>query len=340
MGFDLAPVRDAQGRVVDGEGRGGDLRPDGVFLGIVGREMLDGALNYDTAGNFNPVEGAISMWIKPMWHHGTYMQASLPVGYDPAGGDELGSTVPMHKSWSTSVNSGDCQKKWPCALQKYSTATDRGSLGYVRDRFEHEFFNAAIAGTGWGATAFRLGKMGDVANSEGDGDCQMGKRGADYSVPFGALMLDYEGTDAGIMDFACYTPGWLYPDSKPFYRMSPFRWFFAGIVWNYVINDREPVYNCGIVNDGLGRFKWQSEYGRSEMPQYFHRISGQPLEISIEGGVPVVNDTSGAAPLDQDGKSFGSPYVPYGDHKDRTAKDNLTLAMAGHPFIDPEKLNY
>ena len=88
--------------------------------------MLDGTLNYQTGQNFNSRQGGITMWVKPTWHHGTMMKASLPVGYDPFTGDEKGSTVLMRQNWRYAGNrSGDCRRKWPAGIQRYTNDSDR-----------------------------------------------------------------------------------------------------------------------------------------------------------------------------------------------------------------------
>ncbi|MHC4504297.1 MAG: hypothetical protein ACYTFI_13415, partial [Planctomycetota bacterium] len=284
----------------EGEGKGGDLRPDGCFFGVVGSQVLDGAIEFEP-GNLTCVKGAVTMWVKPQWHHGTRMPASLPVGYNPLAGDERGSTVCM-KAYggmypSTGVGS----------TQEYDSDTDRTTKGYVRDRFEHELFN----GGDWGgqqAKAFRLLKMGDQGNSMIDMDCGgfgTWDGGNKNSVgPFGSLLTDIE--NAPDQDDLCHIPGWLNrtsaPEgpSRPFYQMCPFRWFFVGFSWNQ--------HYGGTVDANIPRAEMT---GRSNFDNGYHSFFGQPSEREHKSG------------------NFTLPRT-----YDKARYRHLSLVLENRPFVD------
>jgi hypothetical protein len=293
-GFDVNPSYSEDGLVcIEGEGRGGDLRPDGLYLGVVGQELLDGSFEYLTAQNFKYLcsskysqnvtnswltEGTYCIWIKPNWHHGTVMPASLPINYDPwaAGFEEKnhavrdnelqrGSHVLM-RNYKIDKN----RNNWGSIFQtngattRYTTnGVGYEAIGYVRDRFEHELFSGTVAVNQTGKTGnwshyFRFDKAGDCFNSNTDLDSYIGMHPGDGQTKsniglqeFGGLHIGFE-FDSDTDDWECWIPGMLYPNvrgagappllnpGRPYYQMCPFRWFFMGATWNYYA-DPSPV---------------------------------------------------------------------------------------------------
>ena len=330
--------------VREGEGPDGDLRPDGMVLDETGTDLLDGSYEFDASGNMNNQQGTVTLWLKPMWHHGTRMRSTLPLGYfrpetlEKNGAEYIynyldkGCHVAMRKytrEWYTSVEGGNKAPlevsgseagtaasrykhnpwPWPCEFQMYNPDDasleheyKRGIVGYVRDRFEHEIFNAANIAPGAGANDWRLLKAGDYKNSHGDLDMPFGgdyfitvnniRNNYIFSCPGGAppnasLICNFEN-DWDM--FSCsYLPGWLYADSKPFYFVAPFRWHFLGLTWNPNNEfDRNGVANCGGMN--YERTCWRGEGWPIRDRNWNHGSKGQPLEPTIAYGFPYGND--------------------------------------------------
>jgi hypothetical protein len=364
LAFDLEPTPGPNNEVIEGEGRGGDLRPDGLFLGFTGRDTLDGSVEYGAPQNVNSVEGAITMWIKPQWHHGTIMRASLPVNYLMPRGQKLqlnevpyekGSTVCMpdySDYWQHQDKLRD-KRKWPATHQRYNSLASRDAVGYVRERFEHEFFNLTTAGAGAGAKTFMMRKSGDWHNSMGDLDWDGGGwvnhiTNNSQSSPVGALHTEIEGEGGSSTEMATFIPGWLYPDSRPWYQMCPFRWFFAGMTWSMQPDGRQPDGKTigGTTPPGdQGTGYW---YGRADdvkgpdeggicKNNENHKAYGQPLEQAIMDGIPFVTRSGYPANYDQDWIPVpqGGPYpIPFGSHKGRTRHSNFWHTMISRPFID------
>ncbi|MHC5056056.1 MAG: hypothetical protein ACYTKD_15220 [Planctomycetota bacterium] len=357
---DLKPTVDANGDVVEGEGKGGDLRPDGMHLGVVGKDLMDGSFDFEVRDNVNKVQGAITMWIKPLWHHGTVACASLPVVYNPKRGDQRGSTVciPDARDFgpydAPGPLPGDWHAKWKeywrSPFQKYGSteAIGKNARGYVRDRFEYELFNAVEAALGQGANNFRLLKAGDRFCSIDDLDW-WGTGGEESGrAPFAGLEWQAEIK----VDNNTWVPGHLAADGRPFYQISPFRWTFFGFTWDSgVAADGWPVPNA---------WRWDTTAGRGEtgentghfpevdqsLGRYSHRMYGQPQGMTTllgdlkaggsghgrESGI--VEDWGNEMSGDQDGNLDFVRAVPYGHKKDRTAHDHLGLCIVARPFSD------
>ncbi|MHC4252047.1 MAG: hypothetical protein ACYS9X_23255, partial [Planctomycetota bacterium] len=254
--FDVRPQYKS-GVCIEGEGRGGDLRPDGMYLGVVGMELLDGSFEYKTAENFKYLcssqysdmataswltEGTYCLWIKPNWHHGTVMPASLPIDYDPfaAGFDETNHAAvdrDLQRGCHVMMRNYKIDKGrsyWDSPVQrttnttKYSTTgVAYEAIGYVRDRFEHELFNGTVpekfrgggmASGNW-SHYFRFDKAGDCFNSNTDLDSYIGfnaqtgddLNGAQIGLQeFGGLHMGFEfNTDTN--DWESWIPGMLSP---------------------------------------------------------------------------------------------------------------------------------
>jgi len=331
--FDMEPVRGQGGVYIEGEGKGGDLRPDGCYFGVVGSKILDGSIEFGPPPGYNFNKGTITLWVKPTWHHGTYGYASLPPNYinDDDGSDEKGSTVHMWKVWARpgAKNPAEIKAKWPCAKQFYDSEASRDGLGYIRDRFEHEFFNGSKPGSGWGSTLFRFMKAGDFQNSEADLDIALGDETmripsqggpGQGTVNFAALTAEIEPCEnGGNWETWTWLPGHLAPDSKPFYRFVPYRWHYTGFIWNVSVSGRTAKQTQDTI-----------DAGRHEAKVEIHDVYGQPLEYRQWTGLPAW----GA--LGQDGETIeaGKEPIPYGHKKDRTAHDHLTWVMVTRSFVD------
>ena len=280
---DVTPTRDRRGVYIEGEGKGGDLRPDGVFLGVVGSTMQDGSFEFETDGNFASRRGVISMWVKPNWCHGIYKEASMPVSYLSDPSEEKGSTVPITK-----------YPGWPTPIQRYTSDSQRGALGYVRERFEHEFFNATMAGTGGGAHNFSFSKAGDFQH------CGISPNVWDddrYSSPTGAMLSWIETRHD--WDFWFQVPGVVHTKSnKPYFQIAPFRWNFIGLAWNYDVPYR-------------GAFK-ASDADQGRIP------TGTPWERGRRQGNTLYK-----------GASYGEDPCEAG-----TKDKHLSLVMQGRMFVD------
>jgi hypothetical protein len=353
----------------EGEGRGGDLRPDGVHLGLTGRDTWDGSLFYlNNNDNVPRRRATVTMWVKPMWHHGTYLEASIPAGYldshysyvkalpqasdtpDLADAkrnealDERGSTVFMH---DYPQDFGTPATLWPCEFQHYSGRTSRSGEGYIRERFEHEFFNMGDPGTDMGAKALTFRKNGDWQNTMGDMDECLGWGAGDLldggsgygtwsyagpgsgSSPVSALHFELEPEGN---DFISWMPGWLYPDSRPSYQMCPFRWFFVGVSWNQDYTGGFPASQIPSSSKASER---QAHGMRWHAPNRTFS-GGQPTEPMIEER-RVVPDNPDPYTFDQHwNKVDDGAIMPWnqGSHKDRTRTMNLLLVASGRMFCD------
>ena len=253
--FDVKPSYNEAGMCIEGEGRGGDLRPDGMYLGVVGQEVLDGSFEYLTEQNFKHLdsdvyseqttdswltEGTYCMWIKPSWHHGTVMPASLPIDYDPwaAGfveanhaavdGDlQRGCHVLMRNYAIDKTGNRALSSSWDSLFQrgdtgstKYTTGIAYDAIGYVRDRFEHELFSATAPVANnqtWGSHAFRFDKAGDCFNSNTDLDSKIGMNCEDGNLYNGLGLQEFGGLHMGFEyefdghEVETWLPGMLSP---------------------------------------------------------------------------------------------------------------------------------
>jgi hypothetical protein len=138
------------------------------------------------------------------------MRPSLPINSRTDFQTEKGSTVVMER-----------HPNWPGS--DYTSVTDRDTPGYVRDRFEHEFFSATKPGVGYGANAFQFKNSGT-------------------GPPMASLHAYIE--DHRDMDYQNEIPGYLHAlDKRPYYRMAPFRWHFMGLTWNYLVGGQDSHMN-------------------------------------------------------------------------------------------------
>ncbi|MHC4252084.1 MAG: hypothetical protein ACYS9X_23440, partial [Planctomycetota bacterium] len=350
---DLSVSRDTNGNIIEGEGKGGDVRPDGMHLGVVGKDLMDGSFDFGVAGNVNKGQGTITMWIKPMWHHGTVACASLPITYTPDGSDQRGSTVciPDVRDFgpqdATGTDANKWRSYWRSPPRKYKSVQSIGkdARSYVRDRFEYELFNAVRGGTGWGADNFRLLKSGDRFCSADDGDWWGTGGDTRGRAPFAAL--EWQGEIK--VDNGTWMPGHLAADGRPFYQVCPFRWTFVGFTWDKgIAADGWPVPKCWATDAMAGRGETGQNAGPSHgsLGSYNHRIYGQPQGMSTllgdlkPGGSGhgrqsgIVEDWGNEQSGDQDGNTGFGVAVPYGHKKDHTARDHLGLCLVARPFSD------
>ena len=367
----------ADNPIVEGEGEGGDFRPDGLYMGVTGKNYRDGSFEFGSPNNCGNYEGAFTMWMKPLWHQGTRTCASLPISYVRQQGTKRGSTVCIANAGEMGPtqcqplkNDPKWREYWPVPKKNdtYRTPDSIGkdARGYVRERFEHELWNAVVPRKGMDATNWRFVKCGD--NSGCDSDYQGGPAMGRGPIAGLALMTDWSS------DFQTWVPGHLAAGSdggQPFYQVAPFRWTFIGKTWHFGGNSMDtkwylwPTTKCAQANrgEGIGYFGGPAgicAHRESGQPQDFPTILGdcQPgYDINTNAASQQriagiwewgysntnmngqMNEASGgqgeAGKYKEGGFSPGwVVHVPFGHTKDYTATNLMATLAIGRPFVD------
>jgi len=296
-----------QNPVVEGSGVGGDARPDGMHMGTCGQRYMDGWFEFNRTDNWNTEEGAVTMWLKPQWHHGTVTCASLPVDYGIFDADERGSISVMPNPADFGPDECDdlddaasvalWENYWqvPPDTYKFSRTDKSGrskrgaeARGYVRDRFEYQLFNGTNFMSSKFASMEHFNKTGDRSGDDGDfmGTHMRGLAG--HAV----LQRTAECTSGAGGEGGTYVPGHLAADGHPFYQIAPFRWTFIGSAWDWDVfstdGDLEQwiPYGVDAAWDAAHPYTFltsdhdfghDSAHYRQEATNTTHRNGGQPL---------------------------------------------------------------